>query len=362
VPGRGPRRERDDTDASLHDERRKTDEELAHRRADVENDADAVVTRARASADHAVRVAREVADARGSRTAPQDAALRAERQREDELLARERKGADRQRDLERVDRHRAIADLLATERDSTDASLRDERRTADDALAAREDVLGRVSHDLRSLVSGVLLHAQLLQIKDAAGDPSEVTRRAAAIERFSRQMARLIDDLMDVTSLDAGRLRLVVETLDTSSLVAETLQVFEPAASARGVVLTAKTGRDALLARCDRDRILQVLGNLVGNAMKFTDREGRIDIAVKRHRGEVLFTVHDTGPGMAHEHLVAIFERFWQIQTTKRSGLGLGLYIAKRIVEAHGGRIWAESEPGRGSAFHFTLPGASTDT
>ena len=360
MPGKDTRRERDVTDASLRDERSKTDEELTRQRADIENDGDAGVARARASADHAVRLSREAADAHASRTTHQDAQVSSERRREDDLLAREREIVDEQRDLERADRHRVIAALLAAERDSTDANLRDERRIADAAITAREDVLSRVSHDLRSLMAGVLLNAQLLQVRGATDDPSEVTRRAAAIERSSRQLSRLIDDLMDLTSLDAGQLRLAVETVDASSVVDETLEVFGPAAAAHGIVLTGHTARGELLAHCDRGRILQVLGNLVGNAIKFTRPEGTIEISAAPHPDGVLFSITDTGPGIADEHRGAIFERFWQTRTAKQPGVGLGLYLAKCIVEAHHGRIWVESEVGRGSIFYFTVPAASS--
>ncbi|HEX8112841.1 MAG TPA: HAMP domain-containing sensor histidine kinase [Kofleriaceae bacterium] len=352
---------RDVTDQSLGEERRKTDDELARRRADIEHDADAAVANARVKADDTVRATREAADQRSPETAEGSGRLAAERHRADDLLAREREVADRQRNIERADRHRVIAALLETERQSTDASLLSERRSADSAITARDDFLGMVSHDLRTLLAGIGLNAAMLMHEappDNAGQ--RVVQRADAIQRFTTRMTRLIGDLLDVTSIEAGQLGLVVAKLDACRLLTETLDAFQPVAIARGIALTVDMAGDALLARFDQERILQVLANLVGNAIKFTEREGRIEIAVQRQGDEVLFSVRDTGPGIAHKHLAAIFDRFWQAPTTTRRGLGLGLYISKCIIESHGGRIWAESELGRGSVFHFTLPSASS--
>lgn len=349
------------TDQSLCEERRKTDDELARRRADIEDDADAAVANARAKADDVVRATREAADLRSPDTAEESSRLATERSREDDLLAREREVVDRQRNIERADRHRVIAALLETERMSTDASLLSERRSADSAIAARDDFLGMVSHDLRTLIAGIGLNAAMLMHEATPDDAGQrVVQRADAIQRFTIRMTRLIGDLLDVTSIEAGRLGVVVTKLDASRLLTETLDAFQPVALARGIAITANMAGDALLARFDHDRILQVLANLVGNAIKFTEREGRIEITVQRRGDEVLFSVGDTGPGIAQKDLAAIFDRFWQAPTKTRRGLGLGLYISKCIIESHGGRIWAESELGRGSVFHFTLPSASS--
>jgi signal transduction histidine kinase len=354
-------KDREVTDKSLDEERLKADAELARRRSDIEDDADAVVARARAKADGVVRAAREAVDLRSSEAAESSIGRATERHREDQLLARERELVDRQRYVERADRHRIIATLLETERESTDLSLLSERRSADDAIAARDDFLGMVSHDVRTLIGGIVLNAAML-VHEAPPDDvgRRVIQRADAIQRFTTRMTRLIGDLLDITSIEAGRLGLVVEKLDASRLLTDTLDVFQPAASTRGIAITVNMAGDALLAKFDHDRILQVLANLVSNALKFTERGGRIDIAVERHAEDVLFSVRDTGPGIAHDNLVAIFERFWQAPTKTRLGLGLGLYISKCIIESHGGRIWAESELGRGSVFYFTLPRASS--
>jgi signal transduction histidine kinase len=171
-------------------------------------------------------------------------------------------------------------------------------------------------------------------------------------------MNRLIGDLLDVTSIEAGRLTVVPEVHDAKALVRESLEAFQPAASAKGLSLHSTSPDSSLPATFDHDRILQVLANLVSNAIKFTGDGGSISIGLEPDGDEVRFSVSDTGTGIASDHLRVIFERFWQVTQGDRRGLGLGLFISKCLVEAHGGRIWAESEIGKGSTFRFTLPGA----
>jgi signal transduction histidine kinase len=135
--------------------------------------------------------------------------------------------------------------------------------------------------------------------------------------------------------------------------------VFRPLASVKNISVASDVRAGSLLARYDHERILQVLANLVGNAIKFTGEGGRIDLIVEATGDDVRFAVQDSGAGIAPDKLNVIFERFWQVADQRRSGLGLGLFISKCIVEAHGGRIWAESHPGAGSTFYFTLPAAA---
>ncbi|HEU0032130.1 MAG TPA: HAMP domain-containing sensor histidine kinase [Kofleriaceae bacterium] len=358
---RGKNSGRDSTDLSLDQERRKTDDELTHRRAHLEEDSDAVVARARARADEIVRSSREAADTKTPPTPTDRARLGVEREREDTVLADERALADRQLESERTNRQQLIANLLLAEREATDTNLRSERSIADDAISARDDFLAMVSHDLRTLVHGIALNAALV-VQDAPPDSAaggRIIRRADSIQRFTTRMARLVGDLVDVASIEAGRLKFAVQKLDATRLLRETLDTFQPVAAAHGIMLGATMADNALLAKFDHDRIGQVLGNLISNAIKFTDPKGRIDITVEPNGAEVRFTVRDTGRGIAPEALGAIFDRCWQAPEPGRRGLGLGLYISKCIVEAHGGRIWAESQLGHGSTFCFTLPRAS---
>ena len=171
-------------------------------------------------------------------------------------------------------------------------------------------------------------------------------------------MGRLIADLLDVTRLDGGK-RLPIEPapVDVRSLLDEAYELFKAQTAASSVTLRtgAEDGLPPVLA--DRHRVMQVLSNLIGNSLKFTPAGGVITAKAGKHSDhEVLFSVADTGPGIPNENLADIFSQYWQAKRTERMGAGLGLPIAKGIVEAHGGQIWVESEPGVGTTFHFTLP------
>lgn len=198
----------------------------------------------------------------------------------------------------------------------------------------------------------------LLWIAGAVSVHAVVNREAHRIERRAASMTRLIEDLLDVVSIEAGRLAVAPEHHDVKDLLGEALDVFRPLASVKHISIAGDVRAGSLLARYDYDRILQVLSNLIGNAIKFTGEGGKIDLVVEAVGDDVRFAVRDNGVGIDPGKLGVIFERFWQVAERYRSGLGLGLYISKCIVEAHGGRIWGESEPGAGSTFYFTLPAA----
>jgi len=146
---------------------------------------------------------------------------------------------------------------------------------------------------------------------------------------------------------------------NATELVRETLAAFDGLAVTRNILIRTEVRAGSLLAQYDEERILQVLANLVGNALKFTPSGGRIDIIVEPMGNDVRFGVIDTGPGIPKQDAEAVFDRFWRAATREHSGTGLGLYISRCIVEAHGGKIWVESTPPRGSSFYFTLPGSA---
>ncbi len=171
-------------------------------------------------------------------------------------------------------------------------------------------------------------------------------------------MNRLIGDLVDVVSIEGGRFAIAPASYDAKALIREVVETFRPTASAKGISLNATT-EGSLLVRLDHERIFQVLTNLLSNAIKFTDQHGTISVRVAPVGSEVRFSVADTGAGIAADQLESIFERFWQVSQGDRRGLGLGLFISRCIVEAHGGRIWTESEVGKGSTFFFVLPGSA---
>ena len=352
--------ERDTTDESLRVERHKTDAELASNQRDIKQDADDVLAEARDKADSVLSDARDREDLKLADEGAPDAITRGldhARAREDAILTAQRGGADAVVDDERAGRLVALASLLAFERQDTDLRLQIERASADDALTSREDFLAMVSHDLRTLLGGIALGADLLQKLARTDAPvARVAQHADRIQRCCARMNRLIGDLMDVASIEAGKLSIVAEPNDPNQLVRDSLEAFQPAAQAQGIELTCEPGTNVGVVALDHERILQVLTNLVGNALKFTARSGRISIRVESRGQDVCFMVADTGEGIPADRLEKVFDRYFQSRQNDRRGLGLGLYIAKSIVEAHHGKIWVESTPGRGSTFFFTLP------
>lgn len=231
-------------------------------------------------------------------------------------------------------------------RETTDALRR--------AVAAREEILNVVSHDLRSPLNVVSMTCDLLS--SGPLDESAVRRGLQRMRRAVQAMNRLIVDLVDLVRVDQGRLALRRAPEGPGDLVQEAVELLRPAVDAASIHLSfaAPAGLPAVIA--DHDRILQVFSNLIGNAVKFTPPGGRIHVGADSRNGAVIFSVSDTGRGVAEEQLAHLFDRYWQAAPSDERGLGLGLPIAAGIVAAHGGRIWARSVPGRGSTFCFTLP------
>ena len=187
----------------------------------------------------------------------------------------------------------------------------------------------------------------------AAG--AELRAYVDVIRRSVSTMTRLIGDLLDFRSFEDGRLRVAAERHDLKPLIRRAIEAFRAAAAAKSVSLGADLPAESATAKFDPARIEQVLSNLLDNAVKFTPRGGSIRVRVRRSGPEYLVSVQDTGIGIPTDALTSIFERFEQLGTD-RTGFGLGLYISSWIVEAHGGRMWADSKPGSGSTFSFTLP------
>jgi signal transduction histidine kinase len=226
---------------------------------------------------------------------------------------------------------------------------------------AREDTLGMVAHDLRNPLHLMTATTELLEDGDL---PVRRRRELTAIaQRAARQMNRLIADLLDSAQMQAGRLSLALSELTLGALVTQAVETCSLTAKARGIRLEADVSDPELLVCADSARVQQVLGNLLSNALKFTEPGGQVVVRARPAGGKALVEVCDTGPGIAAEHISHLFEKFWQERAGDRRGIGLGLVIAKGIVEAHGGRLWVESTPGRGSTFAFTLPseGARTE-
>jgi len=237
-------------------------------------------------------------------------------------------------------------------------------RMAQQALAARDEMLAILSHDLRSPIGIVGMCAQALL--DPEPTPPESAREMGAIiERSCDWMLRLISDLLDVTRLEAGMLPVRPAPLRVHEAVDTLMEMFAPLADEKGVELLARLADGLPYIHADRDRLLQALGNLLGNAIKFTEAGGSVTLQVDPvpdDEGEpgVHFRLTDTGQGIPADALEHVFDRFWQARSSRRSGAGLGLAIARGIVEAHGGQIHVVSEQGVGTTFTCTLPSSRT--
>jgi signal transduction histidine kinase len=212
-----------------------------------------------------------------------------------------------------------------------------------------------VSHDLGNYLGAASVNVAVLQRILPEG--SEAMReRVAGIRDAVAQMQRLRQDLLDVASIEAGRLSVEPEPHDPATLLAEAAELFGPVAAEHGIELVLRPSEPLPAVRADRSRVLQVLGNLIGNAVKFTPRGGRITLAADAGAETVRLSVRDTGTGIPAEHLPHVFDRFWKVREGNRHGAGLGLAIARGIIEAHGGEIQVESTPGAGTTFTLTLP------
>jgi signal transduction histidine kinase len=221
-------------------------------------------------------------------------------------------------------------------------------------------VLAVVSHDLQNPLSAIQVNAQLLaeSLPRTPGRDAERTR-SQRIVRSVGHMKRLISDLLDSARLESGTIAMVRAPEAPAHLVGEALEGTSPPEGTR-VRLESDVEPGLPPCACDRERVLQVLGNLLGNALKYSPPDGRVRLSARRDGAAVRFTVADEGPGVRPEHRVRLFQRYFRAEERGR-GAGLGLYIARGIVEAHGGRIWLEPDEQPGARFSFTLPLAQAD-
>jgi signal transduction histidine kinase len=224
------------------------------------------------------------------------------------------------------------------------------------AIRTREIFVATVSHDLKGPISVIEMSAASL----AAELPAEAGGQAAQnhyqlVHRSVNRMIRLIGDLLDAAAIDAGRMSIEPREESARVLVTEVVDLLGPLVAAKKQDLQVATVED-LQVMCDHARVIQVLSNLIGNAIKFSEVGRPIKLGVELAGGAVRFSVEDKGAGIAREELPHVFERYWHAKPTMGGGTGLGLFVAKGIVEAHGGKLWAESTVGVGSTFHFTLP------
>jgi PAS domain S-box-containing protein len=228
-------------------------------------------------------------------------------------------------------------------------------RKEQEAVRLREEVLGVVSHDLRSPIHTIKMSASML-LEPARERREKNVRWLETIERAADQMNTLIGNLLDASRIESGSFAVAQSECDLESLLDDALDLFRPIAVHNSIELRSRVSGELASAWIDSSQILRVLANLVGNAIEFTPKGGTITLSAERLGDEFRLAVADTGPGIPPEHLPHVFERYWKARAGDRRGSGLGLAIAKAIVEAHGGRIWAESTPRKGSTFWFTLP------
>ena len=229
--------------------------------------------------------------------------------------------------------------------------------TAQRAIRMRDEVLGIVAHDLRNPLSTIVIQSQLMG--RPGPEPERRTQRPGErIHRAALRMERLIQDLLDVSRMEAGLLMVQQGPVPAAQAVTDAVETQRSIAAGASLDLRVDVSPDVPDVLADRDRLQQIFENLIGNAIKFTDAGGSIVVGARHREGEVLFWVADTGRGIAPDDVPCVFDRFWQLQKGERRGAGLGLPIAKGLVEAHGGRIWVDSTVGRGSTFFFTIPAA----
>ena len=229
---------------------------------------------------------------------------------------------------------------------------------AEEGLRMREELLATVSHDLKNPLTTIRMNSEMLLTRHRAAQDLAAGTMAKAIHESSNQMQRLIHDLLDLTKIESGRIKLDRRPHDADELISDLMKMLESQAKEQDIELYKDVHPGESIANCDKDRVLQVLLNLAGNSIKFTGKGGRIRIEAQATGEGIRFGVIDNGPGIPEEELPRIFDRYWQARRTGRGSAGLGLSIARGIVEAHGGRIWAESALHMGSRFFFTIPEA----
>jgi signal transduction histidine kinase/PAS domain-containing protein len=229
------------------------------------------------------------------------------------------------------------------------ARLYDKARVA---VKQREELMAIISHDLRNPLTVVSLSARQLP----SATPSAVGKEAERILRAADRMQRLLRDLIDFAAIGSGQLAIERKAVDVRPIIAELVTASEKEARPAGIALAGEVEADLPKVSADSDRFIQILENLVSNALKVTQSGGTVTVRASRHGDQIRFSVADTGPGISREEIGHIFDRYYRGRYKRGQGLGLGLPIAKGLVERQGGRIWAESEPGKGSVFQFTLP------
>ncbi|HEU4655273.1 MAG TPA: ATP-binding protein [Steroidobacteraceae bacterium] len=228
----------------------------------------------------------------------------------------------------------------------------DARSTAIKAVAARDEILGVVAHDLRNPLNAITMKALLLS---RLSESDSMRQQADSIGSIATRMEYLIKSMLDVTTMEAGKFSVKLVPCPLEDVLRQSVEIFGPLCAAKQIKLNRPADQAGLTVLVDRERIIQVLSNLLGNAVKFAPVRGEVTLSAERQSDYVLVGVHDNGVGIEPEHVPHIFNRFWKHEASQKKGTGLGLFIAKGIIDAHCGRMWVESEAGKGATFYFTL-------
>jgi len=227
---------------------------------------------------------------------------------------------------------------------------------AKEAVQARQDILAFVSHDLKNSLMSLFLNVEMLMRSAPLDERRRGWKQLDRIRRGVNQMRRMIDDLLDVGSIESGRLAIDSREHEMGELFEDAVELSAPLIHDKRIEIKIEMPPPPFKVRCDRERMMQVFSNLIGNAVKFVPEKGTIVLSAAASGASALVAVRDTGPGIPPARLPHLFQRYWQADETARKGRGLGLFITKGIVEAQGGVIWAESQVGTGSTFFITLP------
>lgn len=368
------KKERRHTDDSLIAERSKTDDSLSGHRKEAEIKTDETVNSERQQID---RKRTKLRNDRDLSKTP-DTALLSQRRADDEAVQSERAKVDAAIQMERTQRDRVLSEFLDRERHETDQSLLQEREQTDRAvqkssqllndeigshtrtkaeLTTRDELLAIVSHDLKNPIGSVLSCADMLLTDPEYGEVrDELKHWIELIKRNAETSLRLISDILDMERIAEGKLELQLKTQSLSKTIREAVEPFIHLASANRILLRVSPSVEEVSTSFDRDRIAQVLSNLIGNALKFTPAAGSVTLSLRKEARETIISIRDTGVGIPEDEKERIFNRYAQIGKKDRRGLGLGLYISKMLIEAHGGRLWVTSAPDQGSIFQFSLP------
>lgn len=369
-------KERKDTDKSLGDEREKTNRSLSRAKDKAELQTDVSVQEERAQTDKATLVARENADSHHA----SDDRTETERKNFDEAMVQERATVDVAIVREREVKSTIETKILSQERELTDKSLAVERKTTDTevrsasnklsaevkehsktkfSLTTRDEFLAIVSHDLRNPIGAVSSCMEvLLEEPNVRNFDAETKGWIEMAKRNADSALRLIRDILDMERIVEGKLQISVGNFEIGKIIRESIESFAQTAISKNLILRFIPMAAPCDITCDRDRVLQVLSNLIGNALKFTPDGGKIVLRAEKSDDVITISVSDTGAGIPEEKKLKIFEKFAQIGSKDRRGLGLGLHISKMLVEAHGGSLWVDSKLGNGSTFYFSIPNA----